>query len=141
MYKKILIPTDGSGYADEEIDRATKLIDEDGEIIILSVAPKLSTSAFQRRKDIKKLNKTFFEEAEDAVKKMESKFPENYNVKPMVRCGFPAETITNTAEEEDVDLIVISSSGKSGIHKFVIGSVAEKVLKLSEHDVLLVHNK
>lgn len=141
MYKKILIPTDGSRYADQEIDRATKLIDEDGEIIILSVAPKLSTSAFQRRKDVNELNKTFFEEAKDAVENMENKFPENYNVTTMVRCGFPAETIISTAEEESVDLIVISASGKSGIHKFVIGSVSEKVLKLSEHDVLLVHNK
>lgn len=74
MYKKILLPTDGSGYADQEIDRVTRLINEDGEIIILSVAPKLSTSAFQRRKDIEQLNKTFFEEAEDVVEKMKNKF-------------------------------------------------------------------
>ncbi|OEC97289.1 MULTISPECIES: universal stress protein [Methanobrevibacter] len=141
MYKKILLPTDGSGYADQEIDRVTRLINEDGEIIILSVAPKLSTSAFQRRKDIEQLNKTFFEEAEDVVEKMKNKFPENYNIKTITKYGFPAETITNTAKEEGAELIVISASGKSGIHQFVIGSVAEKVLKLSEIDVLLVHNK
>ncbi|SEL21471.1 Nucleotide-binding universal stress protein, UspA family [Methanobrevibacter gottschalkii] len=141
MYKKILLPTDGSGYADQEIDRVTRLINEDGEIIILSVAPKLSTSAFQRRKDIEQMNKTFFEEAEDAVEQMKMKFPNNYNIKTIVKCGFPAETITRTAKEEDAELIVISASGKSGIHQFVIGSVAEKVLKLSEIDVLLVHNK
>ena len=44
------------------------------------------------------------------------------------------------AVKEGVDLIVISASGKSGLHKFVIGSVAEKVLKDSEIDVLLIHN-
>ena len=71
---------------------------------------------------------------------MASKFDEGYNVKKMVVTGFPAETIKQVSEEEDVDLIIISSSGKSGIHKFVIGSVAEKVLKDSEIDVLLVHN-
>ena len=59
----------------------------------------------------------------------------------VVKCGFPAETIIDVAEEENADLIVISASGKSGIHRFVIGSVAEKVLKLSDIDVLLVHNK
>ena len=42
--------------------------------------------------------------------------------------------------EEDVDLIVLAASGKSGIHKFILGSVAEKVLKTSEIDVLLLHN-
>ena len=46
MYKKILLPTDGSTYADDEVDRATKLLGDDGEIIILSVAGKLTSSAF-----------------------------------------------------------------------------------------------
>ena len=38
MYKKILLPTDGSTYATQEVKRVTNLIDDDGEIIILSVA-------------------------------------------------------------------------------------------------------
>ena len=42
MYKKILLPTDGSGYAEQEVDRASKLIADDGEIIVLSVAGKLT---------------------------------------------------------------------------------------------------
>ncbi len=140
MYKKILLPTDGSGYADQEIDRVTNLIADDGEIIILSVAPKLTNNAFQRRKDVEKLNEGFLEEANEVVEEMKTKFPEGYNIKTIVKCGFPAETITETAKEEDAELIVISASGKSGIHKFIIGSVAEKVLKISEIDVLLVHN-
>ena len=44
------------------------------------------------------------------------------------------------AEKEDVDLIIISASGKSGLHRFLIGGVAERVLKNSKKDVLLVHN-
>ena len=54
MYKKILLPTDGSGYAEQEVDRVTKLIADDGEIIILAVAGKLTSSAFQSRKNVKK---------------------------------------------------------------------------------------
>ena len=57
MYNKILLPTDGSGYADQEIDRVTKLIADDGEIIILSVAGKLTSSAFQSRKKVRRVNK------------------------------------------------------------------------------------
>ena len=34
MYKKILLPTDGSAYAEEEIERAIKLLADDGEIIV-----------------------------------------------------------------------------------------------------------
>ncbi len=140
MYKKILLPTDGSGYADQEIDRVTKLIADDGEIIILSVAGKLTSSAFQSRTQVRKVNKGMLEEAKEIVSKMKEKFPEGYNIKTVVKTGFPAETINKVAEEEGVELIVISSSGKSGLHKFIIGSVAEKVLKTAEIDVLLVHN-
>lgn len=140
MYKKILLPTDGSTYADQEVERVEKLIADDGEIIILSVAGRLTSSAFQSRKKVRKVNEKLKKDAQRFVDNMASKFDESYNVKKMVVTGFPAETIKQVAEEEDVDLIIISSSGKSGIHKFVIGSVAEKVLKDSEIDVLLVHN-
>jgi len=140
MYKKILLPTDGSGYAEQEVDRVTKLIADDGEIIILSVAGKLTSSVFQSRKNVKKVNEGLLKEAHEAVEKMVAKFDDNLKVTPIVKTGFPAETINEVAESEGVELIVISASGKSGIHRFIIGSVAEKVLKTAEIDVLLVHN-
>ena len=79
-------------------------------------------------------------EAEEAVKNMVAEFDDDLNVTPMVRTGFAAETINKVASEEGVDLIVISSSGKSGLHRFILGSVTEKVLKTADVDVLLVHN-
>ena len=141
MYKKILLPTDGSTYADEEVERAANLLADGGEVIVLSVAGKLTSSAFQSRSNVKKINKGLRDEAEEAVNNMVKKFPESINVTPMVKVGFPAETINQVADDEDVDLIIITSSGKSGLHRFFIGSVAEKVLKTSEIDVLLIHNK
>ena len=141
MYNKILLPTDGSTYADEEVERATKLLADGGEIIILSVAGKITSSAFQRKSTVKKINKGLLEEAKDAVKQMAAKFDDDLNVTTMVESGFPAETINEVSEREGVELIIISSSGKGGIHKFFLGSVVEKVLKTSEIDVLLVHNK
>ncbi|WP_405294821.1 universal stress protein [Methanobrevibacter sp.] len=140
MYKKILLPTDGSTYADQEVERVEKLIADDGEIIILSVAGKLTSSAFQPRRKVRKVNEILKKEAQQAVDNMAAKFDDSLNVTKMVLTGFPAETIKKVSEEEGVDLIVISASGKSGIHRFVIGSVAEKVLKNSDIDVLLVHN-
>ena len=140
MYKKILLPTDGSGYAEQEVDRVTKLIADDGEIIILSVAGKLTSSAFQRRKNIRKVNEVLKKEAETAVENMEKLFDSSLNVKTMVRVGFAAEVIIEVAKEENVDLIVISASGKGGLHRFILGSVAEEVLSKADGDVLLVHN-
>lgn len=141
MYNKIILPTDGSGYSEEEAERATKLVADDGEIIILSVAGKITSSAFQSRRNVKKVNKSLYKEAEDNVNNMKKLFDDDVNVTTKVVVGFPAESIIQVSEDEDADLIIISSSGKSGLHKFIIGSVAEKVLKDSSIDVLLVHSK
>lgn len=140
MYNKILLPTDGSTYADQEVERVEKLIAEDGEIIVLSVAGRLTSSAFQSRRKVKKVNEKLKKDAQRYVDNMAAKFDDSLNVRKMVLTGFAAETINEVAEKEGVDLIVISASGKSGLHRFVLGSVAEKVLKNSDVDVLLVHN-
>ena len=53
-------------YAEEEVDRVTKLISDDGEIIILSVAGKITSGAFQGRTKVKKINARMKKEAEEA---------------------------------------------------------------------------
>ena len=141
MYKKILLPTDGSGYAEEEAERATKLLADGGEVIVLSVAGKLTSSAFQSRSNVKKVNRGLYKEAEDNVAHMLKQFDETVNVRGMVVVGFPAEKIIEVSEKEKADLIIISSSGKSGLHRFILGSVTEEVLKTSDIDVLLIPSK
>ena len=91
------------------------------------------------KEDIDKLNQSFLDEAQFNVDKMKAKFDPNLNVTTKVLVGFPAETIVKVAEEEDVGLIAISSSGKGRVTKFFIGSVAEKVIHSFKKDVLLVH--
>ena len=55
MYKKILVPTDGSEAAEKEVEKVGDLLAEDGEIIILSVASELTPHQFQSKEDIDKL--------------------------------------------------------------------------------------
>ena len=76
----------------------------------------------------------------ESVAKMKKMFDDSLNVKTIVETGFPAEKINEVAEREGADLIIIASSGKSGLHRFILGSVTEKVLKNADIDVLLVHN-
>ncbi len=141
MFDKILLPTDGSEFSEQEVERAIKALSDDGEIIILSVAKKLhANTPFHRKKDFKQMNKKFQREAHESVEKMAAKFDPHVKVRKMVVTGIPSDTIIDVAEKEDVDLIIISASGKSGLRRFFIGSVAENVLKNSERDVLLIHN-
>jgi nucleotide-binding universal stress UspA family protein len=140
MYKKILLPTDGSEYSVHEVERATKLLAEGGEIIVLGVVIEIRKTAFHRSKDVERTNKESVKEAEANVKAMKELFDEGIKVRTLVKKGFPSEKINEVAEKEDCDLIIIASSGKSGLHKFVLGSVAENVLKNTEKDVLLIHD-
>ena len=141
MYKKILLPTDGSSYADQEVERVKNILAEDGEVIVLSVAGLLTSSAFQSRKKVKKVNDKLKKDAQRYVDNMAAKFDDDVKVTKMVVRGFAAEKIIEVANQEGVDMIIISATGKSGLHRFVLGSVTEEVLKNSEVDVLLVHNE
>ena len=140
MYKKILLPTDGSEYALREVERANNLLAEGGEIIILGVVIEIRKTAFHRSKDVERTYKEAVKEAEANVKLMKDLFDDGIKVRTMVKKGFPSEKINEVAEKEDCDLIIIASSGRSGLHRFVLGSVAENVLKNAEKDVLLIHN-
>ncbi len=141
MFDKILLTTDGSEFSQQEVERAIKAISDDGEIIILSVALQLkATTPFQWKKNVDPINNKFFKEAQENVDNMAKKFTPDVNIRKMVLRGIPSEKIIEVAEKEDVDLIIISASGKSGLHRFLIGGVAERVLKNSKKDVLLVHN-
>ncbi|WP_295722375.1 universal stress protein [uncultured Methanobrevibacter sp.] len=141
MYKKILLPTDGSDYANQEIPRALNVLDDDGELLVVSVATKIKPYQFQNKMHVRALNQKVMKEARDNVEKMKAEIGDvGVKVKTKVVSGFPAESIKKIANEEDVDLIVISSSGKSGLHKLLIGSVAEKIVSIVDTDVLLIHN-
>jgi nucleotide-binding universal stress UspA family protein len=55
-----------------------------------------------------------------------------------VRAGKPAETITEFAREHDCELIVIPSHGRTGMERFFLGSVAERVVRLAPCPVLVL---
>ena len=77
---------------------------------------------------------------EDNIKEFEE-MDETSGIKfhGIIREGSPAKTILEVAKEEDIDLIVIGSSGKSGFDRFIMGSVAEKVVNAAKCAVLVIH--
>jgi universal stress protein A len=58
-----------------------------------------------------------------------------------VAVGHPADTITRVAEERSVDLIVMSTHGRTGLQHVLLGSVAEKVVRLAPCPVLTVKHR
>ena len=60
---------------------------------------------------------------------------------PDVRKGQPYEEILNVASERKIDLIVIASHGETGLKKYFIGSITEKVMKEAKCPVLLIRSQ
>jgi nucleotide-binding universal stress UspA family protein len=59
-------------------------------------------------------------------------------VHPIVAYGSPADEIVRIANEENIDLIVIATHGRTGWRHLVSGSVTEKVVRIASHPVLTI---
>ena len=62
-------------------------------------------------------------------------------VEPVVLEGNPAHEIVKFAEENDIELIVMGTLGKTGIQKFLLGSVTENVVRHSKVPVLVIRGE
>jgi nucleotide-binding universal stress UspA family protein len=62
----------------------------------------------------------------------------NVEVESVILRGIPAEEIIWFAEKNDIDLIVMGTHGRTGIKSFLLGSVAEKVVRHATKPVLVV---
>ncbi len=143
LYKKILLPTDGSKYSDESEKHALAIAAaNNAEIIALSVIENSFSIGLPDTETISEVNKLLKDENLKNLKKVERLRDEeglDVKIRTLVKEGSPAKAILETIEEEEIDLVVMGSSGKSGIDKFLMGSVAEKVVKSAKCCVLIVH--
>ena len=140
MYKKILIPTDGSEKSKDTISRLINVMNEtEGEVIILAVAKTIKPHHLQSKRKIAELNETIIDEAKEDAKDLKNLMPDYIKVSTSVVSGRPSDKIIEFADKENIDLIIIPTSGKSSLDKFRLGSVAEKVVSGSQADVLVIH--
>jgi nucleotide-binding universal stress UspA family protein len=144
MYKKILVPLDGSELAKKALAEAEKLANYLGaEIILFQVAtfmpiygsPELVTPLIIDEKQKETAEKYLSNLAEELKKK-------GLRVTVMVRTGQQvAAEIIDFAKEVGADLIVMCTHGRSGITRWVLGSTAHKVLIRAETPILLLRSK
>ncbi len=143
LYKRILLPTDGSKYSDKSEKHALALAAaNNAEIIALSVVENSFSLNLPDSDTISEVNQLLKSETEKNLNKVERlRDEEGLDVKitKKVAEGSPARVILETIEEENIDLVVIGSSGKTGFDKFLMGSVAEKVVKSAKCSVLVIH--
>jgi nucleotide-binding universal stress UspA family protein len=158
MYKKILVPYDGSEPSDKALDHAVNIAKMSGksEVILLYVIAEFPTYHFIERpaRSIKTGEKTtvsqylkevyeLMEESANYVldkKKEDIKKTTGLEIGTKLLTGHISNSIIDFAAKEKVDLIVIANVGRSGISKIrSLGSVSRSVSERSPCPVMIIH--
>lgn len=142
-YEKILLTTDGSKRSEAAVDQAVGLARKfDAEIHILHVVDVGVDSSYDSVNELMSQLDSVENLEEFGEKAVESlqKQVEDKGLTPevTVRQGVPHRKILDYVDEKDMDLIVMSTHGRSGLDRMLLGSVTEKVIRSSKIPVLTV---
>jgi nucleotide-binding universal stress UspA family protein len=144
MYKEILVPLDGSELAEAAVPHALELAKAFGaQVALFSVVEPIGvypqpgvvgpvvSIAVNVEEEMENIRQ-YLEKVADRLK------AEGIRVQRVVREGDPASLICDYAQESKADVIVMSTHGRSGIQRWVYGSVADRVLRGAKIPVLLI---
>lgn len=135
MYKSILVPLDHSELAEKilpEVEELALLLKAKLHLICVSKATVLP--GVDRTDAQVKVVNTAKEYLERVKERLSTKDIEIEMHSPY---GNPAENILSVCKRQQIELIAMSTHGRSGISRWLLGSVAEKVVRHSEIPVLL----
>ena len=143
MYKRILLTLDGSELAEQALLHAVAHAEHfQAELILLRVLKPLAENlnlpvALVRSAEeiTRKLVREYLEQVAAGVREI------GISVRVVTVDGCPHEEIVRFAEVEQVDLIVICTRGQSGLSRWLMGSVADRVARAFSLIVLLVRSR
>ncbi|MFN8607665.1 MAG: universal stress protein [Vulcanimicrobiota bacterium] len=139
---KLMVPLDGSSLAEGALPRAVALASRWQARLVLarvcdpsgSVAPELPKHLQEKMLDLSRTA------AHDYLVKVRERFPE-VSIDCVLGVGRPRQEIARLADQTDCDLIVMNSHARKGAERWLLGSVAEGVLRRSSRPVLLLRGQ
>lgn len=147
MYERILIPTDGSKVAKAAVAHAVDLADKyDAELHALFVADTDAVAYGLGAEQVDRIRQGRFgdmeelrEDAENATGYVRDTAEDrDVTVTERHAGGKPHRMIADYAKDNDIDLIVMGSHGRSGVRRALLGSVTERTLRSTNVPVLVV---
>jgi nucleotide-binding universal stress UspA family protein len=142
IYRKMMVATDGSELAKKAVDTAIKIskMSEAKLYAVYVISYEGISTVYPKEAGWEKAALDYFRiEGKEATAYAEnSGRTENVEVESIILDGNPAREIVDFAEKNDIDLIVMGTLGKTGLNRFLLGSVAENVVKNSKKAVLIV---
>ena len=142
LFKKILIATDGSKRTQNAVDMGLKIAGGQGsKVYAVYVVDTVTFTSIPMDVTWENMYQLLKDEGEDAVKAVKDIAPAGVEVETHVLEGNPAVEITRYAADNGVDLIVMGTLGKSGIDRILLGSTAEKVIRIANCPVLVIKSE
>ena len=134
--KRVLVGFDGSEGAENALNKAMMIIDDDGELIIVAIIPLPSDRNLLDQKTYEIIKSRAHNLINNVIHDIGS---HGYTITGMVKEGEDiAAVIIDVANELRCDLIVLGSRGSSSLGKYPIGSVANKVVQYAAKPVMVV---
>jgi len=145
LSKKILVPIDGSPHSDKAAEEAIRLATipskQQSTVYAILALPQISATSFSpvfgggpptEQPDWEEKRKKIFYVVEKAAREA------NVPLEPVIVYGNTSEEILNFAEQNDIDVIVIGSSGAGPVKRALLGSVSAKVAMDARCSVYIV---
>jgi nucleotide-binding universal stress UspA family protein len=144
--KRLLMAYDGSEASNKALEMTMKCAEKDDELIILTVIPgELVESSFTNMLlptiDLSSIIKSgsFKEKAMENLRKVAEKIEGHVaKVEVAVESGDAADEILLASKNHDVDIIIVGYKGFGKEGRFLLGSVADKVVRHASRSVLVV---
>lgn len=143
MYDNILIPTDGSEQAANAVEEGIRLADNLGaRIHTLHVVDQFEAKIVpitgeqdEKRAEYMAYGERITGEVADLAAEA------GLECVPTVETGIAHKTIADYVEEHDIDLVVIGSRGLGSVGELLLGSTADKVIRLVNKPVTVVYKE
>ena len=147
MLDHILIPLDGSQLAEEAVESAKQILPKGGKITLITalhvseswlygVDPLVVSAEYRQSIDqMEQAAKTYLQRIAAGLE------ADGFQVATLLEYGHPAPVILNYAAASNVDAIIMSTHGRSGISRWLFGSVTSKVLSAASCPVFVVPSR
>ena len=140
MYENVLVPVDGSDVSEQAVEHAIHQAKRDGGM--LHVIHAVDSDTLPSSVSSISVDDEFREIGQGIVDRtVQQAEDEGVEAVGTVISGPSAEQIVKYADENDVDLIVIGTRGRTGIGRVLSGSVTEHVVRAATVPVLVIHTE
>lgn len=141
MTRQVLVPVDGSKLATRALEHALETVPDAAITTIHAIDPIESVYAVEGGG--LPVAEEWYDKAQeraDDIHEAAKELADEYDVEidTVTEVGKPARTILEYADEHEIDQIIIGSHGRTGVERFLLGSVAENVMRRARVPVTVV---